>query len=310
MITQEVYFLIAPVRSGSTFLKLMLDHHHDISNPGEFDFIFDKISESGEFPEVNAYIDWLNGNRIFKGKGLKIIETGSFVTLIESFVEQLNSKGVLCLNIHRHFHKIPLLFSNARYIHLLRDPRDVARSCIGMGWGGHVYKTVDTWTIAEKSWDKLSQSLDEAQYIELRYEELLGNVQIELTTICHFMGNKFDPNMLTYPEHSTYSKPDKSLSYQWRSKYTDREKELIEYKLKDYINIKGYERLYPSPIRPGFIENLLINFDNKTYKIKAGIKKYGINLYLQLILVRRLKIKSWQYQVQCQIDRIDIRHLK
>jgi len=310
MIEQEVYFLVAPVRSGSTFVKLMLDHHPDISNPGEFDFLFDLISDSGELPDIDDYINWLKQNRIFKGKGLNIETETSVTDLITSFTNQLSIKSRLCLTIHRNFERIPLLFPNAKYIHLLRDPRDVARSCIGMGWGGHVFSTVDIWSNAELSWDNLSQTISDEQFIEIRYEEVLENVDIELEKICSFMNIPYNSSMLDYSNNTTYAKPDKSLSYQWKKKYSEREKELIEYKLGDYILDKGYVREYNDPKQPNVIELISLKFKNKIFKWNFSVKKYGFILYLQLLIVRRVNIDSWVSYVQKRIDIVDIKHLK
>ncbi|MEJ1487439.1 MAG: sulfotransferase [Candidatus Sedimenticola sp. (ex Thyasira tokunagai)] len=130
-------FIVGPVRSGSTFLRLMLDFHPDINNPGECDFLFDMVSDSGKYPGLNAYKNWLSTNMVFQAKVLKVDSNVEFRDLIHSFVSQLESENdVLTMNVHRHFHRIPHLFPDARYIHLLRDPRDVARSCIGMEWDG------------------------------------------------------------------------------------------------------------------------------------------------------------------------------
>jgi len=32
----------------------MLDHHPNIKNPGEFYFLFEKLSDDGIFPEINS----------------------------------------------------------------------------------------------------------------------------------------------------------------------------------------------------------------------------------------------------------------
>ena len=133
-------FVCGALRSGSSLTHLMLDSHPQIKNPGEFDFLFDKITDEGVFPQINEYHEWLSSHRIFMSKSLVIDKMLSFPELIDSFINQLNeSEHLLALNVHRGFDRIHYLFPNAKYIHLIRDPRDVARSSIGMGWAGNVY---------------------------------------------------------------------------------------------------------------------------------------------------------------------------
>ena len=40
-------FICGSLRSGSSLTHLMIDHHSEISNPGEFDFLFDQILGNG-----------------------------------------------------------------------------------------------------------------------------------------------------------------------------------------------------------------------------------------------------------------------
>ena len=133
--------------------------------------MFDRVSDDGKYPDAESYRDWLKTNRILLAKGLSIDESLTFDELIYSFISQYESDVlVLTMNIHRHVNRIPYLFPNARYLHLLRDPRDVAHSCIGMGLCGHFYYGVDIWKHAVQSWDKLKTHLNDDQYVEIKYE--------------------------------------------------------------------------------------------------------------------------------------------
>ena len=48
-------FLIGAERSGTTLLRLMLDHHPDIAFNLESEFLVSRISDSGAFPDMAAY---------------------------------------------------------------------------------------------------------------------------------------------------------------------------------------------------------------------------------------------------------------
>src|SRR5262245_9580554 len=126
-------FVVGAVRTGSTMLWLMLDSHPQIRNPGEFDFLIDHVGDHGQLPDIKKYRRWLSTHRGFLQTGLTVDPRLDYRQLMQSFIDQLwGGKKVLTLNMHRHFERIPWLFPEARYIHLTRDPRDVARSSIGL----------------------------------------------------------------------------------------------------------------------------------------------------------------------------------
>lgn len=304
-------FIIAPVRSGSTFLRLMLDSHPNIVNPGECDFLFDLVSDNGKYPMTNVYHEWLTFNRIFQAKNINIDKELSYSELMDSFIEQLKQdNSVLSMNVHRHFHRIPKVFSNARYIHLLRDPRDVARSCIGMGWVGNVYYGIDIWVEAEKSWDLLKKTLKPNQFIEIKYEDLLDDIEKGLTAICEFHGVEYSESMLNYAKTSTYKLPNKNLSYQWKKKYSKRELQLVEGKVSKMLLERGYELSGYSPEKPNFFERVVLLIQNKIFCVQYKIKKYGLNLYVKNVVANRIGINSWKNECKRRISEINIKWLK
>lgn len=304
-------FIVGPVRSGSTFLRLMLDSHPQITNPGEFDFLFDMVGDRGEFPEVQAYVDWLSANRIFQAKHLTVDANLPYGELMQSFLAQLRLEGaLLTMNVHRHFYRIPYVCPDARYIRLLRDPRDVARSCIGMGWVGHVYYGVDIWSDAEKSWQELRKQLSADQYLEIKYEDILNDVEAGLSAICRFLGLPYTDQMMNYASNSTYAPPDKNLSYQWKKKYTKRELQLVEGKVAHHISELGYELSGYDPARPGLWEEIRLYLLNRKYCVLHQIRRYGIGLYLENMLASRIGSQGWQYACRRRKNQIDIQHLK
>ncbi|KJV06249.1 sulfotransferase [Methylocucumis oryzae] len=56
MENHQLIFICGALRSGSTMLRLMLDHHPNIVNPGEFDFLFDYMYEDGSFPSTDKLL--------------------------------------------------------------------------------------------------------------------------------------------------------------------------------------------------------------------------------------------------------------
>jgi Sulfotransferase family len=311
MSSDSPVFLAGSVRTGSTLLRLMLDAHPHITNPGECDFLFDLVDEKGRFPDVSEYRHWLSTNRIFQAKKLRIDPNLAYLDLMQSFLEQFRREGaVLSMNVHRHFNRIPYVFPDARYIHLLRDPRDVARSCIGMGWVGNVYYGVDFWQEAENSWDQLKSSLRDDQYMEIKYEDLLQDVKSGLVRICEFVGLEYSDQMMNYSSHTTYAPPDNKLIYQWKNKYSKRELQLVEHKVGKMLVARKYELSGYSPDSPRLFEAWKLAVQNKKYRVRFQIERYGLGLYLENFLASRSGLRFWMDSCQKRKNLIDLRFLK
>lgn len=141
----------------------------------------------------------------------------TYQELVGDFLAQhaaKTTKSILGAAVHSRFDLLPRLWPNARFIHMLRDPRDVARSAIFQGWVGHVYFGARYWLEAEQRWSSLVTALLEHQRTEVRYEELVYRPEAELSKLCEFLGVAYDPAMLSYDRDSTYSKPNPALAGQ------------------------------------------------------------------------------------------------
>jgi hypothetical protein len=291
--------------------RLMLDAHPQISNPGEFDFFIQQAASNGQLPDMSQYRRWLSTNRHFQDTGLKVDPCLTYVELIRSFIDQLwRDDRVLTMNMHLHFDRLPMLFPGARYIHLVRDPRDVARSSIAMGWAGNIYRGVDIWTTAERCWDRLAATLSPDRYLDVRYETLLQNVTEELTRVCRFLGVEYSPKMLTYPSRSTYAAPDAQLTYQWKGRCRSRELQWVDWKLGSMLVQRKYEPSGFGPKRPRLLDRLTIATQDKYYRIHFRIMRYGFALYLGNLLASRAHISAWRDSCQRRMNQIDVRFLK
>jgi len=306
-----MFFVCGSLRSGSTLLHVMLNHHPEIRNPGEFDFLFDQVTEKGGFPEIHAYHEWLSSHRIFLSKSLVIDKTLDYQSLIESFVEQLSiAESTLALNVHRGFDRIPFLFPNAKYIHLIRDPRDVARSSIGMGWAGNVYYGVEHWLETEESWKMLQGKVLAEQCFELQFEDLILSPSVVLKDLCTFIGVPYSEKMFDYADKSTYSKPDPSLVRQWKKKLTIREIQYVESKAKNLMHDLGYELSAHLLISPSLIERFWLKASNKLFKLQFSINRYGFSLYFKERFSRLFKLDSLNKQARMAINEVNKEYLK
>ena len=258
--TERSFVLYGALRSGTTLLRLMLDGHPRINCPGEMDFLMDHLDAKGRYDRAA-----LEASRIYRAHEALYPDQPLDDPRPEDFVLRVagDSDQVAGLILHRHLDHALEVFPGMRVVHLMRDPRDVARSSIGMGWAGSVYYGVDHWIGTQKDWQRALPSLPEAQRLIVFYEDLIEKPEETLGRICDFAGLSFHPDMLAYDDGSTYSKPDPSLITQWKRKQTAREVGLTEAKIGPMLQQAGYAPSGHDPVHPGKIEKLTLWMQNK-----------------------------------------------
>lgn len=299
-------FLVGSERSGTTLLRLMLDHHPQIAFHFEFELAVDKLPENGGWPDLAEYHRWLSTHRIFQHSGFVIDSKLSYPQLMNSFLEQKRrrngSKPCIGATVHQHFDRLPRIWPQARYIHLLRDPRDVAPSVIQMGWAGNCYDAVRYWLEAEQSWDRLRATLRADQFVELHYEELIRNPLATLDHLCAFFGVPYSPRMLDYPQHSSYSAPDPGAAFRWKKKLSARDVQLIEGRVGHLLQSRRYESSGMDPRRPGPVEHSWLMLQSTLRCHAFRRRRYGLGLYLAELVARRLSGSDCFQQAMNEID--------
>jgi len=191
---------------------LILDHHPQIAF-SDFYFTVEMLPEEGGWPDLDAYYAYLETDRIFQATGLTVDRGLEYPHLADSFLRQWqhrSGKPIVGGKIRCQFDRLLRIWPDAKFIHLLRDGRDAARSLIEMGWVGNMYTAGEFWLKAEREWDKLCQLVPSERRTELRYEDLVSDPVPTLTRVCEFVGVPYDPAMLSYPEDTTYGPPSTS----------------------------------------------------------------------------------------------------
>lgn len=307
-------FLVGPVRSGTTMLRLMIDHHPDISFPNESEFLTQLLAGGTVMPDAAAFRGFLAQNRQFRNSGLELnTAPADYVAQCEDIMAQYRARkgsGIVGTTVHNHFDALPQLFPGARFIHLLRDGRDMARSAIPMGWAGTVYEGADIWMNTERTWDRLVAQVPAEACTEVRYETLLEQPEVELARLCGFFGVDYDPVMLTYPDNSTYSAPDPAFAYQWKAKQTPRELGLVEGKIGDMLVARGYALSGHPIIEPGTLARLSMAVAGKRHRLMFRVRRFGMGLTLADWLSRTLGMQGWRKKVARKMDDITQQHVK
>jgi len=310
---QPPFFLVGSERSGTTLLRLMLAHHKDIECAPEFEFLVESMPAGIGWPELEAYYRWLETNRIFLPHALSIDRSLDYPGLMKSFVAQYcrrSGKPIHGATCHKHFDRLLRIWPEARLVHLVRDGRDVARSCIGMGWAGNVWHGAERWIEAEELWRGLVPRIDPARRLDVSYEALIREPEAELRRLCAFLGTDFDPGMLEYWRDSSYERPDPKLIGQWRRKLSREELALLEARIGGMLRERGYEESGVPAARVGSWRRLRLGLEDRLGRFRFRRERYGLGHILSSRLARLLRLEGWQRSLLVERNAIDNRHLQ
>ena len=158
--------------------------------------------------------------------------------------------------------RIQSVLPEARFIHLIRDGRDVAVSILGMAWGP------DNAEWAARRWKKRvqrarSQSPRLHHYMEVRFEDLIMETEPTLRRICEYLDLPFDESMLDYHQRAAGRLQEKARDL---DRGPDRPIQPAEQRLESH----AMTREPPDPERVGRWHDRLSLEDQQTFEQVAG----------------------------------------
>jgi len=155
--------------------------------------------------------------------------------------------------------ELPVLagvFPSARFIHLVRDPRDCALSSAHT-WGDSPLRTAQRWADRTRVCRAAGRTLGPERYHELCYEDLVGDVQGVLGRVFGFLGVPVPADagqFLRVPENLGEARGAAEVvgrnRHKWKARMEPAVRRRIEGIAGDLIDALGYEREYPDlPVR-------------------------------------------------------------
>lgn len=311
---EEAFFIVGAERSGTSLLQLMLDHHPNLVIEHEFEYAF-KMIDRGKFPPVSNYCDWLESQWLFRETNYIVNRNQSFRSLIYSFLEQKTLRNTYTTKkigaiVHHDFHRIKFLWPNAKYIHIVRDPRDVAPSVVNMGWSGNVWKAVDRWITAEKLWESIQDNIAPGNTLTIRYEDLVKTPEDILSKICNFLNMPYNESMLSYHKTTNYDSVNPDFAQKWLKNLSDFQIQLIESKVFDMLETRHYQPSNLKSYSPSKPMHFILYLDDKLKRVNFRHKRYGILLVTLFKLLKLLPFQGLRKRVQVKMDEIDRTFLK
>jgi len=144
-----------------------------------------------------------------------------------------------------NLHVIGELFPEAKYIHLVRDGRDVALSVMGRYWGPkNVYTAARSWKQAVCRVDRFVETLPPDRVLETTYERLLADPVdtfgriIEYLDIDDCQGGLLDSIAENLRRDLMKTNYDK-----WRTRFSHKQRVQFESVACDVLQRHGYETM-------------------------------------------------------------------
>lgn len=310
------YFLIGAQRSGSTLLRLMLNHHPAIAHLGEFNWVLLPITDDLGMSR-ECYWDRIEHSREFRYSGLTAHRGLEAENAIPDLLDQMyesrgKHKPIVGITLHFKYRLARRLWPNAKFIHLVRDPRDVAPSVIQMGWAATSWHAIQLWLESEDEVEDLESVVPPETLMRIRYEDLVRSPERELGRICAFLGLMYDEKMLSYPEDSTYPAPDASLAQKWRTRLleTAKDVQLIEARATARMVQRGYEDSGLPRLSPGACQRLWLGTADRAGQFMQRMKTYGVRLSVGHAIANRTGLKALARRFQRRMQDIDQMNLR
>lgn len=306
-------FILGTTRSGTTLLALMLGHHSKIAYAGELEWVWDSMQDSEE-PPLADYHEWLSFNRSYLFHNLRIDPALGFRELTRDLLRQLRDsysgvsardKGEVACQVHRHYEQARVTYPSARFIHIVRDGRDVCASWIKFGWLGNGYEAGRRWKQAIDEWHAVKTLIPPVQCIELRFRDLISAPEIELRRLCAFLNLAFDPAMLKYHEDTSYEPVDRGQAGKWRTQLSPRDLRLFEGVAADALIRSGYELSGESAQPVTGLAWVAAAIEDKLKHHRARARKYGVKLWCTDLATHIPGLSKSRKQVQLAIHAID-----
>ena len=212
-------FVVGMNRSGTTLVRMMLDSHPELTIPPETHFVPDVIracnrgdgtpqsvlvamKSSREWGDFDFSDEEMLG--LLRDRGRKLEPGEALRAFYDAYAERQGKPrwGEKTPRYVGKMRQIQAALPEARFVHVVRDGRDVALSVLD--------RTVRDLTAADvaKRWKRKVQKARDAapqldHYVEVRYEDLILETEPALRRICEFIELDWDDALLDYHERSS-----------------------------------------------------------------------------------------------------------
>jgi hypothetical protein len=283
-------FIIGCPRSGTTLLRAMLDSHPAVAVPPESYFLVPILRHEAQYRtaegvdraaivrDVAANVSWPSWQ--VEPAVLEEIAADPTLTTVPATLRAvydryaaLHGKPRAIDKTPRHTEHVALLsraYPDSRFVHLVRDGRDVVPSLQSMPYFPARFADAALyWRDRALSGREARTVVGPSRFHELRYEDLVTDPERQLEPLCGFLGIEYSPEMLDYTARaeSVISGTVGGTAHEnirrapgrtrdWRTTMDRRDAARFEALAGDALAIFGYDR-GPSPSIPVRVESVV-----------------------------------------------------
>jgi Sulfotransferase family len=276
-------FIVGCARSGTTLVHRIVDAHPQIAITPEMHWITRQFrSRNGLVtPEV---VSELTGHKRFAqfeiprqqfegllGSG-EALPYPTFLRRLFGLYGMIKNKPLVGNKTPAYIRRmldLHALWPEAKFIHIIRDGRDVCLSILNWKKADHIVGRYASWEEDPVSttalwWERKVRkaredgaALGPALYHETLYEDLVEDPERECNRLCEFLGVPYDDAMIRFHEGRERVEPGRGAKSawlrvtsglrDWRTEMCTGDVERFEAAAGDLLEELGYERAVPNP---------------------------------------------------------------
>jgi len=302
-------------RSGTTMLQLMLHSHPRIAIPPETRFVLAAYKTRRSFGDLSdperrrALGQWIIERPVTKFADLRL-DPAATLEDITAAADTLGSALATVFQAYaarfgkprwgdkrpaylQNLDVILRLFPTAQIVNIVRDGRDCVASLKEMPWHrDSLPVTVAAWARAVDDARRAAHRLRRDQWHQLRYEDLVADPATELTRLCAFLGEDYDPVMAFPARVASVAVPESKRWHQrthepvttrrvrsWQTRLSETEIALCEAALGSRLVACGYELSgAPRPSRGDMLRYSIAAFPHRVAPAKRALHRFAIRL--------------------------------
>lgn len=230
-------FIIGTGRCGSSMLAQILNSHSMVCVPFELQILFEYSNNGAGLYEVfqqgkneyfraedfielieskcpHKFYEYFDYKSFFAQQDYPILSLKELVNNLFNKIAESKRKKIFVEQTPWYGQRIDILnelFPDAKYIHMVRDGRDVALSYARTPWWhDDIGQNLERWQLEVSQIINSSQRiLKPNQMLQVHYEDFVEHPERELRHICDFLEINFENNMLdpaSYIDYVAYSK--------------------------------------------------------------------------------------------------------
>ncbi len=274
------FFIVGASRSGTTMLRLLLNAHSRLFVPRELKYFprirlapgdVDWRGSAPDRPEMERFL------RRYFNKRKALFEDIDLESLLDSVLSSATldyrTPYAAAMNALAHHNgkvrwgeKTPAnlfycdiladMFPDARFVYIVRDPRAVVNSMNSIRYysDDSALNARNWYQSATVGFELLATSVRDAQRTVIRYQDLVSDPQGTLQSLMSFLGEQYEPAMLSFYEDSKRHMPEqirsplvtapvsKENAEKWRSQLSNGQVAIVEHICGDAMDKFGFAR--------------------------------------------------------------------